>query len=242
MFELLNPTEAKLVDVRVLSQKNRELDEDPGAKLVLQISLENYVLNGFDPALKACLFTAQQAIKKAEASQAELDGVEPVSDTPNLSGIGAHIGVLRWTQEMTGYTLTVELGLGGRKSNLLIFDCKLSHWRLTPEQGGTVVVKCDLESQHISDAAWAKLAKLKSRKITVTLRAPVVAAELLDAMEPAKPEDAKAFYDGANNPFRSTDAAEAKSAGHKPKPLKAGAKPVSPTDAFVTAHGQDTPR
>lgn len=242
MFELVNPTEAKLADVRVLSQKNRQPDEDPGAKLVLQLTLENYTLAGFDPNLKPFLFTAAQLAIKAKGkrndqTQQPLDGVDPISDTPNLSGIGAHIGVLRWVQELSGYRLTVDLGVGGRHSNLVIDDCVLSNWRITPEQGGTVVVKFDLESQHISAAAWSKLAKLKSRKVQIMLTPPAVAQDLHDPnAPPAHPGD-KAFFAGADNPFGSTDAAEAAAAGRAPKPLKKGQAPVTATDAFLAAHG-----
>lgn len=236
MFELETMTPAKLVDVRVLSQKNRQPDDNPGVKLVVEMSLADSVLAGFDGSLKHFLFTAAPASggKKPKGEQASLDGVEPVSDTPNLTGIGQHVGVLRWQQDLTGYSLAIDLGLGGRKSNLLIDDCTLSTWRMTPKQGGSVTLKFNLESQDASDAAWAKLAKLKSREVNLTLLAPVVSQEVLDAARPSAADEA-AFYDGPDNPFGSTDPAEAAAAGRKPKPKKAGAV-VDATAAFVAAH------
>lgn len=43
-FELETTTKAKLTDVVVLSQKNRQPDENPGAKLSFETSLSNHML------------------------------------------------------------------------------------------------------------------------------------------------------------------------------------------------------
>ena len=172
-FELEIPTTARLLDIIVLSQKNRQPDENPGAKLSFQATLPNDALADFDGMLKSFLFTK---VGKA-STQGTLEGVAPVSDTPNLSGIGAHIPTLKWTQELTGYSLEIDLGLGGKKSNLAIEDCKLSNWRLLPKEGGTVDVKFDCESSDVSEQAFGKLAKLKSREVKIKLLAPQIADE-----------------------------------------------------------------
>lgn len=181
-FDLETLTKAKLLDVVVLSQKNRQPDENPGAKLSVELSLSNHALAMFDGHLKGFLFT-KNGNESPKAKQGNLEGVEVVSDLPNLSGIGARIGVLKWSHELTGYDLVVDLGIGG-KSNLEIGDCRLSGWKIRPKEGGSVAVKVNIESSDVSESAFGKLAKLKSREIQLRLTPPDVTQEDLDDVEP----------------------------------------------------------
>ena len=253
MFQLAIPTEAKLVDARILSQKNRKPDEDSGVKITFRMKLANDALAGFDPALKQFMWAARaqtiarvklKLLKKGDkgdkgdkGAQQGLDGVEPISDMAHLSNVGAHIKTLKWTQEMAGYTLTVDQGLGGKRSNLMLTDCMLLNWRMGPEEGGSVELAFDCESEHVSKAAWAVIPSLKSRKVIITLLAPVISDTQanIDGAAPGK------FFEGSDNPFGSTDAAEAALVGRKPKPAKAGAE-VTPTDAFLLSKPGDEVR
>lgn len=182
MFELLTKTKTKLLDVVVLSQKNRQPDDNPGAKLSVEMMMSNDILSYFDGNLRGFLFTKNPvaAISTGRGKQAELEGVPAISDTPNLTAIGAHVGALHWEDESTGFTFVVDLGLGGRQSNLELGDCKLSNWRLIPKEGGTVIVRFDIESNDVSEKSFGRLAKLKSREIEVLLLPPEVTQEDLD--------------------------------------------------------------
>lgn len=182
MFELETVTKAKLLDVVVLSQKNRQPDENPGAKLTIELSLSNHALTQFDGALKGFLFTKNGG---DAGKSGTLEGVEAVSDLPNLSGIGSKVGALRWSHEMTGYTLVVDLGLGTPRSNLEIEGCTLSGWKIAPKEGGTVIVKVNIESPDVSESAFGKLAKLKSREIQIKLTPPQVQQDQLPVEKPA---------------------------------------------------------
>jgi hypothetical protein len=185
-FDLLNMTKAKLMDIVVLSQKNRQPDENPGAKLQLSMALPNHALSQFDGFLKGMLFT-KTAPKGARDKQETLEGVEAVSDMPNLSGIGAKIGCVHWAEELTGYTLVIDQGLGGKRSNIEIGDCTLSGWKFTPKEGGSVIVTVNCESADVSESAFGKLAKLKSREIELTLTAPEPADDAQqDIEQPAR--------------------------------------------------------
>lgn len=185
MFELLTKTKTKLLDVVVLSQKNRHPDDNPGAKLSVEMMLSNDILAYFDGSLRSFLFTKNPvaAIATGKSKQTELDGVDPISDTPNLTAIGSHVGALHWDDESTGFTFVVDLGLGGKLSNLELGDCKLSNWRLIPKEGGTVVTRFDIESNDVSEKSFGRLAKLKSREIEVLLLPPEVTQEDLDPVE-----------------------------------------------------------
>ena len=169
-FEIESFTAVRLVDVIVLSHKNRAPDEDPGAKLSIVAEMTNDCLAMFDGSLRSALYT--KAGKAKQNEQGALDGVDPVSDAPDLTGIGAHVKVLKWAQEMTGYSLEIDLGLGTKKSNLRIDDCTVGGWRIYPKAGGTVTVKFNVESADVSEQAFGKLAKQKSREISMVLLGP----------------------------------------------------------------------
>ena len=104
-----------------------------------------------------------------------------VSDTPDLSGIGLYFKVLKWVQELIGYSLEIDLGLGIKASNLRIDDCTVGGWRIYPKAGGTVTVKFNVESADVSEKAFGKLAKQKSRDISIVLLAPEVAQADIEA-------------------------------------------------------------
>lgn len=227
-FELELPTKAKLADIIVLSQKNRQPDENPGAKLSFEVEVTNDALAMFDGALRSFLYTKNgKAVKPA---QGDLDGVPVVSDTPNLTGIGQRCGVLHWEHELTGYELAIDLGLGGR-SNLQIADCVLSNWRLIPKEGGTVTVKFDCESADVSEQAFGRLAKLKSREVDVVLLAPEPAQQPLDG-------DAK----DENWPFGTMADSEVPPQSVVTEVVKGprGVKKLDATGAFLDAHAGGT--
>jgi len=187
MFELTESmrTKGKMINVVVLSQKNRQPDENPGAKLSIEVQLQASMLAHFAPKLPGMLFEAPAG---AGPAQGALEGVAPASDTPNLTEIGLKVGKLLWSHEMTGYLLEIAYGTGRKESNLNIKDSILSNWRLMPKEGGTVIARFDCESADISPETFGKLAKLKSRDIEIAqLKAPVVTQQSIerDAIPPA---------------------------------------------------------
>ena len=175
-FELESMTAAKLTDVVVLSSKNRMPDENPGAKLSVELSTANDALSAFDGFLKGFLFTRNH--QPGTEAQQDLDGVDPISDAPNLTAIGSRVGSLHWDLELTGYTLTIDHGLGG-KSNMTVADCSVGNFRILPKEGGTVVIKFDVESADIPEKVFGKLATLKTREVKLTLTAPEVVPDLV---------------------------------------------------------------
>lgn len=222
MFELLTKTKTKLLDVVVLSQKNRQPDDNPGAKLSVEMMMSNDILAYFDGNLRGFLFTKNPVAAIAtgrSGKQAELEGVPAISDTPNLTSIGAHVGALHWDDESTGFTFVVDLGLGGKLSNLELGDCKLSNWRLIPKEGGTVVVRFDIESNDVSEKAFGRLAKLKSREIEVLLLPPEVTQDDLDPDPQLTPAQLRA----ANAKGLTLEQARANARAETPPPAPAPA-------------------
>jgi hypothetical protein len=176
MFEVEKMSKCRLADVVVLSQKNRLPDQNPGAKLSIEIAIGTADLAEFDGMLKAFLFTPAVA----QTKQATLDGV-PLPEQFDLTSIGAKVGTLRWNTELAGYRLEVELGLGRTASNLVIADCALDSFRMKPVEGGTVLLKFNCESSDVSAVQFGQLAGLKSREITIRLTSPEAAQQAFEA-------------------------------------------------------------
>lgn len=170
-FELPEPTKAKIAEVIVLADKDREPDTNPGAGLDVQITTSNYILSAFDGALRGTLYT-KTAASSAQQQQGTLDGVEPVSDMPNLTSLGRMLGRLTPDIELTGYTMTIDRGLGGKNSDIELTDCKLSNFSVLAKEGGSVVIKLRVESPNVSEKLHGWLAVLKTTERPITLIAP----------------------------------------------------------------------
>lgn len=166
MFQLTTATKARLADIVVLSQKNRKDEDNPGAKLPIVFTLPNTILDAFAPGLRSMLF------EKGAGGQAQLQGVDAASDTPGLSPIGAKVGVLPWKQEFSGYTLTFIIGTGRKASNIVIEDCTIGSLRFTLKEGGSIDLRCNVESQNVTADQFGRLAMFKAREVELTLVAP----------------------------------------------------------------------
>lgn len=225
-FEIEEFTKARLDDIEVLSQKNRQPDEAPGVKLHLEMTLANHVLSALDGALKGMLFTRNEAaapkvMKGKDNQTGTLEGVEPVSDLPNLSGIGKHVKSLKWADDVTGCVAWIRFAT----SELELDDASCGPFVIKPKEGGTCVVKFPLEAPNASEKVFAKLAKYKSREIELKVKQHAAGEgepqqqRIDDEGEPAAskgapdkqaPADKKAdpgAFEG--NPFRGEKTAEA---------------------------------
>lgn len=219
-FEILTLTKGKLIEIEVLSQKNREPNQNPGVKLTVEYVVANHALTMFDPALKAALFT-KNAPASAKDKTGTLDGVDPVSDMPNLSGIGQHVKAIKWAQEMTGYVCEIDHGRGGT-SNIHLTGCVLDGWRFTPKEGGSVTVKHTIEAADASKTDFGNLATYKSREIEFTLAAPTVHEDMVDKGQRA-PAPQKAKKDATPPADPPAPAAVASAAGPTPESALADA-------------------
>lgn len=172
-FEIETLAKAKCTEVLVLSQKNREPGDNPGVALSFAMVLGNDALSYFDGSLKSFLYTKQAG----NAKQADLAGVDPVSDMPNLTAAGMRLGKFAWDQELTGYSLTIDQGIGGA-SNVELDDCKLSSFRIDPKEGGSFMLSFLAESPDASEKTFGKLAHMKNTEVSILLAAPVVEPNL----------------------------------------------------------------
>jgi hypothetical protein len=162
VFELESLTKVRVLDVRVLSKKDRKPDETPGAQLLLQATLSCGVLAMFDGFLPGMLF------RKADGKkQGELEGVE----SAELSAIGEHVKRMGWVYEQTGCSILIDYGMGER-SNINLDDCKAHRVSFAPKAGGSVLVQWTVDAPALSDETRGKLTGLKSTDVQMTMHAP----------------------------------------------------------------------
>lgn len=174
MFSLPEFTKVKILEVALLSSKNRPPGANPGVRLDVQADVPNYVLTEFDGGLRTALFTkSDEAASSAKDKRQTLPGVEEVSDLPNLTSIGRHVKKLSWSEKLTGYTATIDHGIGGA-SNLVLSDCVLENFRFAAKQGGTVTAWWSIEVVDVPKLTLAELSVLKSREVPLQLAEPEI--------------------------------------------------------------------
>ncbi len=168
MFELESMTKVKVLDVRVLARKDRKPEEAPGAQMLLRATLAADALSCFDGFLSAMLY------RKADGpKQSALDGLEPVT----LTAIGSHVQRMPWLYEQTGCTVVIDRGMGGRRSNLELTDCKVHRVLIAPRDGGSVVLQWTVDAPGVSDDVRGKLTGLKATEVELTIAGPDPADE-----------------------------------------------------------------
>jgi hypothetical protein len=171
MFELETMTKTKLTEIGVLSQKNRDPDDNPGAALAFDMSASNELLTMFNGFLRGFLYH-KLPTAGSDGDQARMD-VE-VNDLPNLTEAGQKLGKFHWNVKLPGYTLTIDHGLGGKKSDLLLEDCELSRFVFTPKEGGTVEMSFLVEAPDVPEKIYGKLPALKNREVQIKLTPPSI--------------------------------------------------------------------
>lgn len=199
-------TKAKLQDVVVLSRKNRQPDENPGAKLVVSWSMLPGDLVKFDGSLRSFLFERDAT----KVKQGQLEGIEADGQ---LTRAGSNLGTLKWKQDMTGYKIIIGWGTG--RNDIVLEECQLTGWRLTPKDGA-VIVKVNIDAPDVGTSEFGKLAKLKSCEIDLTLDPPEASPQ--QEIEPKADKPAK-----RTKPTPVIDG----TTGHP------GAKQASATDEFI---------
>ena len=165
MFELDQKTKSKLASINLRSERHGD-DLVPAVDLKFTIDASNDILTSFDGHLKSSLYFKSAA---SSTSQGELDGVDPVSDQPNLRF--PKLGPLRWEDERTGYTLTIDHGMGG-KSDLVLESCSVNNFSITPKEGGTVELSFRVQAIHVKEKEMGRLATLVQHDLEISLTAP----------------------------------------------------------------------
>lgn len=167
-FQLIGFHAGKLTKVEPFAIKLGQKQTLPAAKLRVMVTGPNKLLEQFDPALRAYLY---EKAKADAVTQKTLDGIEVVSDLPTLREPGAKLGALKWDDEQTGCTFTIDHGIGG-ESNIVLRDCKASNWKIVPLDGGSVQVFFSLHTGELGRDTLGDLDVLHQQDVRFELQAP----------------------------------------------------------------------
>jgi hypothetical protein len=164
-FEIEEMTTCTVANVNVRSELHGE-DHVPAVDVSLKLTTSNDILSQFDGALKGMLYG--KADKAARAAQAEIDGVDPVSDMPKLRCTVIEQPI-KLSKEYIGYRLVIEIGLG----QMVIEQCGVKKIRANCMEGGTVELSFQVQAANLDEATLGKLATLIGNEVDLTLTAPI---------------------------------------------------------------------
>ena len=159
MFQL-EKQQVSLVKVST-PMENHGKDYKLACVLTIEATVPNKHLNTFGPGLLDALY------RKAE----QTDDTDLLADPEQPTALRyPKMSPFDWEQEGTGYTAIVDYGLGG-ESDIELGDVKVYSFTISPMEGGSVVVRCNLLT-HPEEADVGKLCAKQKQNIDLTLTAP----------------------------------------------------------------------
>jgi hypothetical protein len=109
-FELIGKSKATVVDIDIQAMKMGQVDVQPAVCLTLRVPRPNAALSMIDATLRDFLYANNAGKPKV---QAQLEGVEVVSDKPNLTPAAEALGAIHWEYEQSGCSLKIYNGVSG---------------------------------------------------------------------------------------------------------------------------------
>lgn len=169
-FSIEQMAKVTILNVNVRSELHGD-EHVPAADISIKLVTSNNILSEFDGSLRGMLY--QKA--KSEAAQAQLEGVEQVTDMPLLRCTTIE-QPLKLKSEYIGYTLTIDRGLGG-ESNIVVSECSVNKVRADCKEGGTVDLTFRVQASNLKEDVIGKLATMIGCETSVTLTPPAVTQE-----------------------------------------------------------------
>ena len=150
----------KLANVNPRAELHGE-DPKPAFDLKIEATCPSSVLTYLHSELRQFLF------KKDENP----DLVDQVIEGDGLTVLRfPKMGPMKWDWEGTGYTATVDYGMGG-ESNIVLRDCKVDHLKIEAQNGGSVILTFRVIA-HPESEDVGKLCEFIQRDIDLELTPP----------------------------------------------------------------------
>lgn len=172
-FELIGKTKATIQDIDIQSLKMGQTDVKPAVSLTFKVPLPNARLSMLSATLRDFLY--ENNVGKSNTT-ATLDGVEVVSDKPNLTESAVALGALNWEYEQTGCTLKIYSGATGH-GNITLRDGTVRKMKIDCKEGGTVDHYFQFYTADVDAETIGELGILKSLERDVELTAPEIISQ-----------------------------------------------------------------
>lgn len=184
-FELPALTKGKCTHVNFRPENHGD-EPQMAVDINVNFNLPNTALDMFDPELRKALYFSQAG----DNGQTDIEGVDKILPNFKFPNLKVPFG---WEAALTGFTLEIDYGLGDEgDSNLRLEMCKVGKFKLTPAEGGTVNIACQIQNNtdQLDTDMCGKLSGLAlAPYIELRLIAPEVVIEK-EADKPAPNADA----------------------------------------------------
>ena len=184
----------------------------PASDISCRAQLPNKVLNAFAPGLLQLLYERPAAPDLVEQTDPD------AATSLRLPLLGLP---LDWDLVLDNRTLTIDYGLGDDKSNIVLPECKVHKFKITPQNGGTVLIAWQITAHpDAKQAGW--LYDHQQTEIVISLQ-EVKAADTqssLPLMKKSKKEtqaEAKAAAEAHFNPVGAQTPEEVVGGGDEQK-------------------------
>jgi hypothetical protein len=159
MFEL-EKQQVNLVKVST-PMENHGKEYHLSCVLTIEATVPNKLLNNFAAGLRDALYRMAD----------KTDDTDLLADPEQPTVLRfAKMSPFDWEYEGTGYTAIVDYGLGG-ESDIVLGDAKVYSFSITPMEGGSVSVRCNILA-HPDEADVGKLCAKQKQNIDLTLTPP----------------------------------------------------------------------
>lgn len=172
------------VKARVNSVNGRQELHGDEHQLACDVGIEVNQSNRFLDKLDSRLLETFYWKNPAGAQQEDLEGVERVTDFPNLRF--EHLAMpIKWTEKFEDGVFRVHHG-DDPADDIVMREVKINEIRLTPKEGGTVLVGLRIQG-HPDEADLARLFTVLQSEVTVTVNTDPDDEEEQPAEELQKP-------------------------------------------------------
>lgn len=160
MFQLDKQT-VKLSNFNARSELNGETRK-PAADISCSAQLPNTILDSFHPSLRLFLYSPPANPDLAEQADPE------AATALRMPLLGLP---LDWSLVLENRKLTIDYGLGDEKSNIVLVECKVHKFKITPQNGGSVLVAWQI-SAHPDAATAGWLYDHQQQEIVISIEDP----------------------------------------------------------------------
>lgn len=207
LLALPTMTPVRVLDLKIPTKKQRgELIRT--TVITAELEGPNELLNLLDRTLLPMLYKAVETPAEHErARQQALEGIEVVASLPMLWTSSIR-WPLRLANEYSGYTLTIDRGLGNHttggksaSSNVVLNDVAIKGLEVTGKEGGTVKIRLRFLAPNMSDEDIGRVSHFIKRETSIML---------------APPQVKQATIDGTTEAFEADQAAKREADGDDP--------------------------
>lgn len=172
-FSISPPAEMLIVNVNPRREKHGK-DRVPAVDVRCLLTVPNGFLAQLKPELIDALYVA--AGPGDEPPQGVIDGVAPISDKALLRVPG--LAPVQIADELTGYTVTFDVGTGRKESLVELAGCKLNAFSVEALQGGSVKISFRAQAAGLTEREFGKLCMMIDSHIGVQLDPPLESASI----------------------------------------------------------------